>query len=138
LRLQVKRFGERIETLTTENKNLHKEVDILKSSLTQQLSGTDSGLNRNLLAQAVHILEEVAVSKPELVHNLHPDNIIAQGDLSILHTLVNRLVLALDFAEREERRNNDRWTTKQQEQKNRHKEIAETHNPFRMDWGKPK
>jgi len=81
----------------------------------------------------VHIIEWLKECKTELMHNIVSEDLVDQKDLSVLHTAIERLVLALDMAEREERKHNDKWTTKQQEQKNRHKEVADSHNPFKRD-----
>lgn len=41
---------------------------------------------------------------------------------------MERLILALDIAEREERKNYNDWNSKQTEQFTRHREIANYHN----------
>lgn len=68
------------------------------------------------------------VSKPELLYDISSEDILSSYSLSSIQTCVERLVLALDIAEREERKNFNDWNSKQTEQFTRHREIANYHS----------
>jgi len=103
---------------------LKQENERLKTSIAkQETDAVPPGQQSALIAQAKFIIDWVKSSRPELLQDVNFNEIQAIRDLGLVQTLVERLIICLDIAEREERKSNG-WTGKAQEQKMRHIDVA--------------
>lgn len=120
LKLQNKRQEEKIEILIHDNEKL--KTDLENAKLTQF-----GGINthnipvaaKTLFSQASFIISWLKSNRSELFSDICAEQLLENFDLSPLQTAVERLTLALDITEREERKHHENWKLKQTEQKNR-------------------
>lgn len=91
----------------SENKLLMKDNENLKTTIQLTQTRNFTKQDKSLLNQQAYLLEWLKGTRPSLLDDFSNDDISKCLDLSILTKCIERLVQALEIAEREGRNNNN-------------------------------